>query len=226
MLDVCPACKARHEPGATCAGFGPKQRRPPVEPGAADPTSAEPTEDGGALIVEMALVHRAPGTMLGSFRLLERIGEGGMGTVYRAHDTALDRPVVVKLISARELLGNNTATKRFLAEARFTARIRHPNVVQVHGLGTDPDGNPYLVMELLEGTDLDHALKAGEAFPLARIVHIGTQMLSGLAAAHEHLVHRDLKPANVYLAHHGETKNFVKLLDFGIAKALSDATAS
>lgn len=182
------------------------------------------SSDAESLILEMVSIHREPGTRLGSFELLELIGEGGMGHVYRARDTALERDVALKLISRAALHGNDDALQRFLTEAKLTARIRHPNVVQVHALGTDSQGNPYLVMELIEGKTLRDALKAGERFPHARLVALGSQILAALAAAHQHLVHRDLKPANLMLTdENGEER--IKVLDFGVAKAISDATA-
>jgi serine/threonine-protein kinase len=163
--------------------------------------------------------------MIGPYKVVKLIGEGGMGHVYQAHDTVLERDVGVKLISREALRGNEEALKRFLAEGKLTARIRNRHVVEVHGLGTDKEGNPYLVMELLHGRTLRQALMAREPFPLSRIVDIGTQILTALVAAHEHVVHRDLKPPNIFLTRDDEGKDFVKVLDFGIAKALSEATA-
>jgi serine/threonine protein kinase len=224
--ELCPVCKGSHPGGATC-DLGGKKREAPASPEkpSASSSGTSGTVDAESLILEAISVRREPGAMLGGFRLVEQIGEGGMGHVYRAQDTALDREVAIKLISREVLHGNQEAVKRFLAEAKLTARIRHRNVVQVYGLGSDRDGNPYLVMEVLEGKTLRDALKARESFPLPRIVHIATQILSALAVAHEHLVHRDLKPGNIFLTHDGETEDFVKVLDFGVAKALSDAAA-
>jgi serine/threonine protein kinase len=225
-LAPCPVCKGNHADGATC-DLGGKKRQPPATPEnpSASSGGTGATLDADSLILEAISIRREAGAMLGTFRLVEQIGEGGMGHVYRAQDTALDREVAIKLISREVLHGNQEAVKRFLSEAKLTARIRHRNVVQVYGLGSDRDRNPYLVMEVLEGKPLRDALKARESFPLARIVHIATQILSALAVAHEHLVHRDLKPGNIFLTHDGETDDFVKVLDFGVAKALSDAAA-
>ncbi len=131
-----------------------------------------------------------PGSMLGPFKLIQEIGAGGMGRVFRALDTVLQRPVAIKLISPEFLLGNKQAGERFIREARLTARIRHRNVVPVYHLGTDTNDNPFLVMELLQGRTLTAALEAKEHFPLSRIVTIVTQVLAALAAAHEHLVAR------------------------------------
>jgi serine/threonine protein kinase len=245
---VCPSCKAQHDEGATCAGFGPRQKRQAVverpspataEPAAAVVEAASPVpaaavspegsagrDDAESLILEIHSARREPGVTLGPYRLLEMIGEGGMGCVYRAEDTALDRPVAVKVISRAMLRGaSEEALARFLSEAKLTARIRHPNVVQVYSLGTDPDGNPYLVMELLAGRSLKDAQKAKETFPVPRVLHIATQVLSALAAAHEHLVHRDLKPANIFLTKGTDGEEVVKVLDFGVAKAMDDPSS-
>src|SRR6266567_3305824 len=166
-----------------------------------------------------------PGSMLGPYKLIEEIGAGGMGRVFRALDTVLQRPVAVKVINPEFLLGNKQAGERFIREARLTARIRHRNVVPVYHLGTDTNGNPFLVMELLQGRTLTAALEAKERFPLSRIVSIGTQVLAALAAAHAHLVHRDLKPGNIFLTPQPDGDDLVTVLDFGVDKALKDAGA-
>jgi serine/threonine protein kinase len=228
-VPVCPVCKAQHSDGETCAGKGPKQQRAARPPVVAEaPRGGAATEDGEALIVEVEGMKYAPGTMLGAYRIVELIGEGGMGQVYRAHDTTLDREVAIKVI-ALGAHGNKDRLGRFMSEARLTARIRHRNVVEVHGLGTDADNNPYLVLELLHGKSLRDAAEKKEEFPVARVVHIGTQILSALAVAHRQLVHRDLKPGNIILTHDPDGGPFaddlVKVLDFGLAKAIGGATA-
>jgi serine/threonine protein kinase len=184
-------------------------------------------EDADGLIVAARSAPLAPGTPLGTYAIVELVGRGGMGDVYRAHDTALDRDVAIKVI-ALGVRGDRVVLGRFLSEARLTARIRHRNVVEVHGLGAGADGNPYLVMELLAGRSLRAALEKKEPFPVARVLHIATQILSALAAAHAHVVHRDLKPGNIVLTHDPDAGPFaddlVKVLDFGLAKAIGDAT--
>jgi serine/threonine protein kinase len=236
----CPLCHTPHAPGATCAGKRGALRRekPPaatsgegpeglgLEEPAADPVAVAAggaTIDAESLILEMVSMPGAAQQALGPYRLLEPLGEGGMGKVYRARDTVLDRDVAVKVISRDLLHGNAEAVTRFLAEAKLTARIRHPNVVQIHTLGTDSSGNPFLVMELLEGKTLKQALQAREPFPLPRIVHITSQILAALGASHEHLVHRDIKPANIFLVEERGVRDTVKVLDFGVAKAASEA---
>jgi serine/threonine protein kinase len=164
-----------------------------------------------------------PGTRLGSYELVEQIGTGRMGRVFRARDTALDRTVAIKLIDPHLLHRNPQAVERFLREARITARIHHENVVRVFGLETDATGNPYMVMELLQGRTLEAAFAAPEPFTLSRIVSIGTQVLSALAAAHEHVVHRGLKPGDILLTKRPEGDH-VTVLDFGLASAIAHAT--
>ena len=166
----------------------------------------------------------APGTgntVIDHFELLETVGRGGCGVVYRAFDRKLRREVAVKLM-ATDLAASSPARKRFVREARAAAAVRHENVVRIHAV--EERGTPYLVMEYVPGTSLCRYL--AEHGPLAArdVLRIGAQVARGLAAAHERgLVHRDVKPGNILIEWAGDAPR-VKLTDFGIARAADDAS--
>ncbi len=165
------------------------------------------------------------GTVLeNAYRLTRLIGEGGMGSVYEAIQLKLGKRVAVKVM-ARDLAANREALARFRREAEVTSQLGHPHIVHLNDFGTAPSGEPFLVMECLDGEDLDHRIRRVGRLPLATVVHIVKQVASALAATHaKGVVHRDLKPANVFLlALEGET-DFVKVLDFGISKAKAATT--
>jgi tRNA A-37 threonylcarbamoyl transferase component Bud32 len=154
------------------------------------------------------------------YRLERRLGQGGMGTVYEATDTALDRRVAAKVIR-ENLVGSAEAAQRFQREARATAAFAHPNVVTIHDVGVATGTRAFLVMELLTGTNLRDMITQDGLLSPARTVKILRSVSAAVDAAHaRRLVHRDLKPENVFLAHSptGETP---KVLDFGIAKFVS-----
>ena len=160
----------------------------------------------------------ASGSRLGPYEISGIVGVGGMGEVYRAHDSRLHRDVAVKVLP--ELVATDQdRIARFEQEARATAALNHPNIVALYDIGTDR-GVAYVVSELLTGTTLRERIQAGP-MPARKVVEIGLGILSGLAAAHERAIaHRDLKPENIFLTADGS----VKILDFGLAK-LSQALA-
>jgi TolB-like protein/predicted Ser/Thr protein kinase len=152
------------------------------------------------------------GRSVSHYRIVEKLGEGGMGEVYRAHDQRLDRPVAVKVL--RELGEGEEQRERFWREARAAARTSHPHVCQIYEVGED-QGRPFLVMELLQGEPLDARLLRGPLSP-GEALRVMEQTLSALGDLHARgIVHRDLKPSNLFLTPHG-----VKLLDFGLARHL------
>jgi serine/threonine protein kinase len=154
------------------------------------------------------------GHKLGHYRIVEKIGAGGMGEVYRAHDEQLDRDVALKVLPSGTI-PDEAARKQFRKEALALAKLNHPNIETVHEFGTQ-EGVDFLAMELIAGSSLNQKLKGG---PLdeKEIVRLGMQFAGGLAAAHERgLVHRDLKPANVMVTPEG----WLKILDFGLAKLI------
>jgi serine/threonine-protein kinase len=152
------------------------------------------------------------------YRLDERLGGGGMGTVYRATHLLIDRPVAVKVLSQR-FVEDQTAQQRFHREARAAGRMQHPNAVSVTDFGSTTDGYLYIVMELLEGRTLRDLLAREAPLDIARAVSIMLQMCAAVAAAHDAgLIHRDLKPANIFIAQRPDTPTVVKVLDFGVAK--------
>ena len=160
-----------------------------------------------------------PGTRLGSHEIVAAIGKGGMGEVFRARDTKLDRDVAVKVLPA-ELAQDRDRLARFEREAKLLASLNHPNIAHVYGFegAALPDGSTahFLAMELVEGEDLSQRLKRG-AIPVDESIAIAKQIAEALEEAHEHgIIHRDLKPANVKVTPDGK----VKVLDFGLAKAL------
>ena len=165
------------------------------------------------------------GTVLeGAYRIDALLGAGGMGAVYRAMHLRLDKRVAVKVM-ARELAANPEALARFRREAVVTGGLGHPHIVQVFDFSTTPTGQTFLVMELLEGEDLDRRLRRVGRLPLAAVVHVVKQVASALAATHEQaIVHRDLKPGNVFLLRVAGETDFVKVLDFGISKVLAATT--
>ena len=137
----------------------------------------------------------APGATLGHYHVLEKIGAGGMGEVFRARDEHLDREVAIKVLPS-STLGDESARKRFHKEARALSKLNHPNIATIHDFDTQT-GRDFLVMEYIPGATLNERLRAG---PLAEkeIVWLGPQLAEGLEAAHSHgIVHRDLKPGNV-----------------------------
>jgi serine/threonine protein kinase len=159
------------------------------------------------------------GTVLeGVYRLVALRGQGGMGAVYEAVQLRLDKRVAVKLM-ARELASNREALARFHREAEITSHLGHPHLVNVVDFGTAESGAPYLVMEYLEGEDLEHRLQRVGRLSLEAAVYITKQTASALGAAHARdVVHRDLKPANIFLMQVPGEPEFVKVLDFGISK--------
>ena len=149
---------------------------------------------------------------IGRYRILELLGQGAMGVVYRGRDEGLDRDVAVKVVRGESL--DEESRAQFQKEARAAARLQHPNIVTVYELGEE-DGAPFMAMELLEGQDLQHALREGALADPARALPIIEQVLAGLGHAHARgIVHRDMKPSNVFLLH----GHHVKILDFGVAR--------
>jgi hypothetical protein len=154
----------------------------------------------------------APGHTLLHYRLIEKIGEGGMGLVWKALDTNLDREVALKVLPSR-VTNDPAALARFRREAKVVAALSHPHILAVHDLGSDAEIT-FVVMELLEGENLRERITAGP-MPLRKTVEFAGQIARGLAAAHDKgIVHRDLKPENVFVTREGR----IKILDFGLAK--------
>jgi hypothetical protein len=159
------------------------------------------------------------GQTLGHYRIVEKIGAGGMGEVYRAHDERLDRDVAVKVLPG-ELAVDPERLTRFEREARAAAGLDHPNILAVHELGVH-EGRPFIVTELLEGRSFREAIAAG-GLTNRQVIEAAAQIAKGLSAAHEHgIVHRDLKPENLFLM----TEGTAKILDFGLAKPVSPTTS-
>jgi eukaryotic-like serine/threonine-protein kinase len=151
------------------------------------------------------------------YRLLNRLGAGGMSVVWRAHDDVLDREVAVKVLSA-DLAADTDLLHRIQVEARSAARLHHPNVVEVHDYGETDEGLPYVVMELVDGRSLAQVLAEG-ALPWRSAALVCSQVAAALAAAHARgIVHRDVKPSNVMVA-----PESVKLVDFGISATVGEA---
>jgi serine/threonine protein kinase len=154
----------------------------------------------------------------GKYRLDERLGGGGMGTVYRATHLLIDRPVAIKVLSQR-FVGDETAQQRFRREARAAGRMQHPNAVTVNDFGATEDGYLYIAMELLEGQTLRDLLAREGPLDPARAVSFMLQACSAVGAAHDaKLIHRDLKPANIFIEQRPNMPAVVKVLDFGVAK--------
>jgi hypothetical protein len=160
----------------------------------------------------------------GRYEIIERVGRGGMGVLYRGRDTVLDREVALKVLVG-DFVGDADARARFFREAKAAAKLQHRNIVTIFEFGEE-DSMPYMVMEFLRGRDLSSRMRSSEPFPLEEKLDIVAQLCTGLHFAHQQgVVHRDIKPGNIWLLGDGG----VKLLDFGIAKlaasSLSQNTA-
>ena len=156
------------------------------------------------------------GKTVSHYEILERLGQGGMGEVYRARDVRLEREVAVKILRPRATDDDELAS-RFAREARAAAALSHPHVCSVYDVGED-DGIAFLVMELLDGDTLQARI-AGSPIDLGEALGLGIQIIEGLKVAHARgIIHRDLKPANIWVTREG----MVKILDFGLAKLEQD----
>ncbi len=162
-----------------------------------------------------------PGTRLGqSYVVRERLGGGGMASVYRGEHTTIGRAVAIKVLS-RALTSKPSVVVRFLQEARASSKVRHENVVEVTDFGETSDGRPFMIMEYLEGECLATTLREQGPLPWERARPLLLQLLAALQAAHEQaVIHRDMKPENVFRISRMGSDDFLKVFDFGIAKVL------
>jgi serine/threonine protein kinase len=202
---VCPTCGVRYAADALFC-----------------PNDGTPLSSAGS--VSEGRISEAPDLYLGReisghIEIRQLAGIGAMGRVYRAFQRGIERDVAVKILH-RELSANPQLVARFHREAKVASRLSHPNVVQVHLAGQLPDGALFIVMEYLDGLSLQSALAAaGGYMPLPRALHIGLQICDAAGEAHSQgVVHRDLKPENVMLVRRGDDVDYVKVLDFGIAR--------
>jgi len=169
---------------------------------------------------------------MGSYRLVERLGSGGMGEVWLAEHRLLARPAAIKLIrpevfGSSSFGGQSELRVRFEREARATALLRSPHTIELYDFGVADDGSFYYVMELLDGFDLETLVTRFGPLPAERAVHLLKQVCHSLGEAHAAgLVHRDIKPANVYVCRLGRDVDFVKVLDFGLVKSQRESAGS
>ena len=198
LAKVCPKCSRRYD---TAASFCQKDGVP------LQLTEEQPDQYIGQ-------------TLLDQFKIEEKIGAGGMGSVYRARQTTLHRDVAIKILHP-ELADNRDAVRRFKREARVSTALDHPNVVRVFLFGQLQDGSLYIVMEFLKGRSLLEVIQREGALPVHRALHIATQLCDGVGEAHaQGVVHRDIKPENVVLVTRSRDPDCAKVLDFGIARVL------
>ncbi len=197
-MRFCPRCGSRYEHERFCPEDG---------------VATEPLPDSGP--ANDALI----GVVVdGRYRVEQQIGEGGMGVVYRATHVSLNKQLALKVLRG-EMAKDPEVVQRFIQEAQSATSIGHENIIDINDFGRLPDGTVYFVMEFLNGFALSDMIKRGGSIPLSDAVHIIRQIGGALGAAHQRgIVHRDLKPDNIYLIPRGEIVNFVKVLDFGIAK--------
>ncbi|HEY4056868.1 MAG TPA: serine/threonine-protein kinase [Kofleriaceae bacterium] len=164
-------------------------------------------------------------TLDGRYFVEQKLGEGGMGVVFAARHAVIERPLAIKVLK-REVMRDTGTIQRFVREAKAASRIGHPNIVDVTDFGTTPDGMTYSVMEFVQGDTLGLTIRREAPFKPERVIKIAAQIARALGAAHDKgVVHRDLKPENVFLAVREGRVDFVKIVDFGIAKVLSTPAA-
>ena len=188
-----------------------------------------PAPSAADVVFRSASHHALPEMLVGTvlddrYELLELIGQGGFGQVYRGRQATVERDIAVKVIS-RTLIHDEEAAKRFEREARLSGKLNHPHVVHTIAFGCTKDGLYYLVMEFVKGRTLKEILAEERRFEVRRAAHIVAQICDALEAAHTmDIIHRDLKPSNVMVAD-DTAGDFVKILDYGLAKSLGDDTA-
>jgi tRNA A-37 threonylcarbamoyl transferase component Bud32 len=164
----------------------------------------------------------AAGQSIGNYRILSKIGTGGMGAVYLAEHPLIGKKVALKVIH-RELAGNREVVQRFFQEARAVNTIGNEHIVEIHDFGVTPEGDHFYIMEYLDGRTLASILSKEKVIDVRRALHIGAQIAKALGAAHAAgVIHRDLKPDNVMLMTRLGDPDFVKVLDFGLAKMMAD----
>jgi serine/threonine-protein kinase len=194
----------------------PGSKRGDHEPDIPPPAYVEPDRAPGAKdpYIGTTFDHR--------YKIEKLLGEGGMGYVYLARHKVIDKKVAVKVLRS-EMARDREILERFLQEARAASSIGNPHIIDISDFGDLPDGSTYFVMEFLDGKSLIQLTEKSKRLEADLITKIAIQMANGLAAAHERsIIHRDLKPENVFIIQRGADKEFVKILDFGIAKVAND----